>query len=149
MDSIAVLRAGHVAAAVLLLGNVVVTGFWAAFLFRVRSAVPFRQVARAILWADVWFTLLGGVALTITGILLTRARGLRVADTPWLLQGIVALALSTAVWLVALLPDQLRLERIDAVDDRALRRLFLRWSVLGWMATALLFFGLWAMVTKA
>ena len=76
MTSVDLLRALHVTAAVLLLGNVTVTGFWAIFLYRVRDTVPFRQVARAILWADFYFTALGGTLLVITGFLLLNARGL-------------------------------------------------------------------------
>jgi uncharacterized membrane protein len=143
------LRVIHVAGAVLLLGNVTVTGFWAAYLYRARGTVPFRPVARAILWTDVVFTLGGGAMLVVSGVLLVRARGYAIADTPWLRQGIGALASSTTLWLVFLLPDQWRLQRVDPADDATLRRLFLRWSVVGWAATALLFYGLWAMVSKA
>jgi uncharacterized membrane protein len=148
MDSAAVLRALHVTGAVLLLGNVIVTGFWAALLYRDRARVPFQPVARAILWADLAFTLGGGALLTITGVLLVRARGYPVLETPWLVHGIAALALATLVWLVLLLPDQWRLERLGPRDDAALRRVFLRWSAIGWAATAVLLYGLWCMVTK-
>ncbi len=96
----------HIAGAVLLIGNVTVTGFWAIFLYRQRAAVPFRPVAWAILWTDLAFTLLGG-----------------------------------------LLPDQWRLERMDPSDQHALRRAFTRWTVVGWAATGVLFYGLWTMVT--
>ena len=147
MDELALLRALHVTGAVLLLGNVTVTGFWAAYLYRARGQVPFRPVARAILWTDLLFTTLGGVLLTVSGILLAMRYGLRVSETPWLLKGIVALALSTLVWLLVLLPAQFRLERLPA-DAPGLRRVFLLWSVVGWVATALLFYGLWAMVTR-
>jgi uncharacterized membrane protein len=139
----------HVAGAVLLLGNVTITGFWAAFLYRSRKVVPFRLVARAILWTDLVFTLVGGMMLVISGILLMRARGYPLATTSWLQQGTVALVLSSGLWLGVLLPDQWRLERIDPGDDAALRNVFLRWSVVGWTATAILFYGLWAMVSKA
>jgi len=98
------LRVIHVAGAVLLLGNVTVTGFWAAYLYRARGTVPFRPVARAILWTDVVFTLGGGAMLVVSGVLLVRAGGYAIADTPWLRQGIGALASSTALWLVFLLP---------------------------------------------
>lgn len=57
--------------------------------------------------------------------------------------------LSTGLWLGVLLPDQWRLERINPGDDAALRSVFVRWSIVGWTATALLFYGLWAMVSKA
>jgi uncharacterized membrane protein len=148
MDEIAFLRVVHVAGAVLLLGNVTITGFWAAFLFRSRRVVPFRVVARAILWTDLVFTVVGGAMLVTSGILLVRARGYELATTPWLVQGIVALSLSTGLWLGVLLPDQWRLERTKPDDDATLRNLFLRWSVVGWTATALLFYGLWTMVYR-
>lgn len=144
----ALLRALHVIGAVLLLGNVTVTGFWAAFLYRARDRVPFRAVARAILWADLVFTLVGGTLLTVSGILLVMRCGYRPLETPWLLHGIVALSVATLVWLVVLLPDQWRLERLDPADERALRRRFLRWSLVGWADTMVLFYGLWAMVAR-
>jgi uncharacterized membrane protein len=148
MDKAAIFRALHVTGAILLLGNVIVTGFWATLLYRERARVPFRPVARAILWADVVFTLGGGALLTISGILLIRARGYPVLETPWLLRGIAALAVATVLWLALLLPDQWRLERAAATDQAALRRLFVRWSAVGWTATGVLFYGLWCMVTK-
>lgn len=142
------LRVVHVAGAVLLLGNVTVTGFWAAYLYRARGKVPFRPVARAILWADLVFTVAGASMLVVSGILLMRAREYSLGENPWLRQGIGALAASTVLWLVFLLPDQWRLERTDPADDAALRRIFRRWSAVGWAATACLFYGLWAMVSK-
>ena len=72
--------------------------------------------------------------------------GLPWRDLPWIRQGIGALILSTLLWLVLLLPAQWKMER--ATDAAIIRRLFLRWSVAGWAATVLLFYGLWAMVTK-
>lgn len=137
----------HIAGAVLLLGNVTVTGVWAAYLFRRAGSVPFRPVARAILLTDLLFTAAGGAMLTISGIMLAMRGGYRVFDTPWLLKGIVALGLSTLVWLVLLLPDQVRMERL-AEEPARLRRVFLRWSVAGWASTLLLFYGLWVMVTR-
>jgi uncharacterized membrane protein len=148
MDEIPLLRALHVVGAVLLLGNVTITGFWATYLYRARGRVPFAPVARAILWSDVLFTVLGGTMLTVSGILLAIRQGYRVAETPWLLKGIGALAMATLLWVLVLLPAQLGLERVPPGDDRRLRRLFLRWSAVGWGATLLLFYGLWVMVTK-
>ncbi len=144
----ALLRLLHVVGAVLLLGNVTITGFWATYLYRARRRVPFHPVARAILWSDMVFTVAGGTLLTVSGILLALRRGYRVEDTPWLLKGIVALAVATLLWAAVLVPAQIRLERVGDDDDRALRRLFLRWSAVGWASTLLLFYGLWAMVTK-
>ncbi|MEO8030796.1 MAG: DUF2269 family protein [Gemmatimonadota bacterium] len=148
MDRIDILRMVHVTSAVLLLGHVTVTGFWALFLYRQRSVVPFRQVARAILWSDMLFALLGSAGLIASGILLAVARGYPVADTPWLFRGVVILAATTFLWLVVLLPDQRRMERAIMGDYARLRRLFLRWSLVGWASTAALFWAMWGMVSR-
>lgn len=142
------LKAIHVIGAVLLVGNVTVTGVWSLYLYRHwrEATIPFRPVARAILWTDLLFTLGGGIVLTVTGILMGLEGNFPFFRTPWLVKGIGALSLSTLSWLAILLPDQYRLERAD--DPATIRRLFLRWSVVGWASTAVLFYGLWAMVTK-
>lgn len=139
----------HILGAILLLGNVTVTGVWTLYLYRHwrEAAMPFRPIARAILWTDLAFTLGGGVLLTVTGIVMALRAGLPFLGTPWLLHGLLALALGTLIWLALLLPDQLRLER--ATDPAEIRRLFLRWSVIGWADTVVLYYGLWAMVTKS
>ena len=141
-------KAIHVASAVLLLGNVTVTGFWAAFMYRHSRAAgePFRPIAKAILWSDLIFTLGGGAALTLSGIAMIVSGSIPVMQNAWLVRGITALALSTLAWLAFLVPDQYRLER--ATDPAEVRRLFRRWNVIGWISTALLFYALWCMVTK-
>lgn len=143
------LKALHVIGALLLVGNVTVTGFWAAFLYRRRGHdVGYRPIALGILWSDLIFTFGGGALLTITGILMVKAGQLDWRGTPWLWTGIVLLAASTLLWLVFLLPDQVRMERHDGTDDRTFRRHFLRWSAIGWFSTALLFAAVWFMVRK-
>jgi uncharacterized membrane protein len=147
------LKALHVIGAVLMVGNVTVTGVWAAFLYTKRNdaafRVSFRPVARAINLCDLLFTLVGGAMLTITGILMARQAGLPLLGTPWLTRGIVMLAVSTLLWLVVLVPDQLRMERAHPEQDAGpLHRYFMRWSVVGWASTVLLFVGLWGMVVK-
>ena len=49
MDSYQLWKALHVTSAVLIVGNVTVTGFWAWFLYRQRQAVGFRAIARGIM----------------------------------------------------------------------------------------------------
>ncbi len=142
------LKTLHIAGAILLLGNVTVTGFWALFLYRQRDRVDFRQIARAIMWADYVFTVIGGALLTWSGIMLAVQGGYPIRETPWLMHGIAALALSTLIWGVVLLPCQWRMERLEPGDRAGLQRIFMRWNAFGWVSTALLFYGLWAMVGK-
>ena len=143
-----VLKALHITAAVLMVGNVTITGVWASFYFRWRRQADFRLAARAILWTDLFFTFLGGAALTITGILLARQAGMPILETPWIRRSALLLAISTLLWLTILLPDQWRMERLDASRDAFLKAVFTRWSVVGWGSTVLLFVAMWSMVLK-
>ena len=143
-----VLKALHVTAAVLMVGNVTVTGVWATLYFRWRKDADFRLAAKAILWTDVVFTFLGGAALTISGILLARQAGLPILETPWIRRSALLLAISTLLWLTILLPDQWRMERLEPSRDAFLKVLFTRWSVVGWGSTVLLFVAMWSMVMK-
>jgi uncharacterized membrane protein len=138
----------HVLGAVLLLGNVIATGLWSHWAMARRQPAVSVYAAEAILWADLWLTLGGGALLTIAGIQLVLTRGIA-WSTPWLVQGIAALGLSTAVWLAALLPLQFKILRFARAGEQdALRRAFRLWSVAGWADTAVLAWGLWSMVAK-
>ncbi len=143
-----VLKWVHIIGGILLLGNVTVTGVWSLYLYRHwrDEAMPFAPIARAILLTDLVFTLGGGALLSITGVWMALRSGFPFLETPWLLHGIIALSLATLAWAVILIPDQLKMEK--ATDPAQIRKLFLRWSVIGWADTAVLFYGLWAMVTK-
>lgn len=143
-----VLKSLHIVAAVLMVGNVTVTGVWATFYFRWRKDADFRLAARAILWTDLFFTFLGGAALTITGILMARQAGMPILETPWIRRSALLLAISTLLWLTILLPDQWRMERLDRSRDEFLKAVFTRWSVVGWGSTVLLFVAMWSMVLK-
>ena len=148
MSDYPLFRAMHLVGAVLLLGNVTVTGVWSLYLYRAwrRGEVPFRPIARAILWTDLLFTIGGGALLTTSGVVMALRSGFPFLETPWLVRGIAALSLATLIWAVVLLPDQVRLER--ATTPETIRRLFLRWAIIGWATTAILFYGLWAMATR-
>jgi len=139
------LRAAHVLGAVLLLGNVIVTGVWAALGMRARAEVPYRLVARGVILTDWWFTVPGGACLTVSGVAMVHFGGLSLWGTPFVRLGLLALGLSTGVWLTVLVPLQSRWVR--ATDRREADRLYWWWSVMGWSATAPLLLGLWVMAT--
>jgi len=147
-DSYLTWKAIHILGAVLMVGNVTVTGAWTVLLWRRRTERTTVEIARGILWTDLLFTLPGGVLMTIGGIQMIRIAGLPWTELAWLRQGIGLLAASSGIWLVLLLPDQLRMERCAASDPERFGRLFRRWMILGWLATLLLYAGLWIMVRK-
>lgn len=138
----------HILGVVLMLGNVIATGLWAHWAMARRDRSLALFAAGAILWADLWLTLVGGVMLTIGGLKLVLDAGLA-WNLPWLQQGVIALALSTGVWLAILLPLQFIMLRAAQVGDaKRLRRAYGWWTWLGWADTAVLVWGLWVMVTK-
>ncbi|MCU0623953.1 MAG: DUF2269 domain-containing protein [Gemmatimonadaceae bacterium] len=136
----------HVLAAVLMLGNVIVTGLWAELLWRWEGPTRFRSAARGIWWTDVAFTLGGGALLTVTGTVRAVQLGLPFWSTPWLRVGLLGLGLSTAIWLVVLLPAQ---RRMLVAEGAALRAALWQWRLWGWLAVVPLVWALWAMTTRA
>jgi uncharacterized membrane protein len=144
------LKTAHVLGAILFVGNVIVTGIWSAIFFRARQTHDFARAARAIVITDWWFTVGGGALLTMSGVALALHRGLPLWETVWIKQAMLALALSTVMWLVVLVPAQRAMvrHRQDEHDDVALVRAYSRWNVTGWLATVPLVYAVWCMVAK-
>jgi uncharacterized membrane protein len=129
----AFLKTAHVLGAIVFVGNVIVTGVWTAIFWRARHTHDFRRAA----------------LLTVSGITLALQRGLPLWDTPWIRQALVALTLSTVLWLVVLVPAQRRMvQHTGGANDEPLVRAYGRWSVWGWTATAPLVYAVWCMVAK-
>jgi uncharacterized membrane protein len=145
---LAALKTVHVIAAILFVGNVVVTGVWTAVYFRARATHDFRVAARAIVLTDWIFTFGGGAVLVLSGIGLAQGRGFPIWGTPWIRHALLALGLSTVVWLVVLVPAQRVMLRASPDDGAALTRAYHRWNVTGWAATIPLVYAVWCMVAK-
>jgi uncharacterized membrane protein len=141
-----VLRTAHVLGAVLLLGNVIVSGVWAALGMRPAAGVPHRVVARAVILTDWCFTVPGGALLVASGASMAYLSGWPLLGTPFIRTGLVALALSTALWLGVLVPLQVRWVRAEQRADAV--ALYRWWSAVGWTATVPLVVGLWAMASR-
>lgn len=147
LDSL--LKTAHVLGAILFVGNVIVSGIWSAILWRARHTHDFTRAARAIVITDWWFTVGGGALLTTSGVSLALLRGLPLWGTTWIRHAILALALSTLLWLVILVPAQrTMLRHTGGADDIALVRAYGRWNLWGWVATLPLVYAVWSMVAK-
>ncbi|MCU0625844.1 MAG: DUF2269 domain-containing protein [Gemmatimonadaceae bacterium] len=147
----ALLKSLHVIAATLFLGNVVVTGIWAALVFRARTrAADFAVAARAIWVTDILFSMITPTVLVVTGVVQAQRRALPLLGTPWIRDSILLLVGGTLLWLVILIPAQVQLGQAAAADDdAALRRAYRRWTVVGWLATVPLVLSVWRMVAKS
>jgi uncharacterized membrane protein len=143
----ALLKTAHVLGAILFVGNVIVTGIWSAIFFRARASHDFTRAAHAIVITDWAFTVGGGALLTTSGVWLALQRGLPLWGTVWIRQALIALALSTLLWLVVLVPAQRAMLRLTH-DDAALTAAYTRWNITGWLATVPLVYAVWCMVAK-
>jgi uncharacterized membrane protein len=142
------LRVVHVLAAILFVGNVIVTGVWSAILFQQRARLDFRHAARAIVITDWIFTFGGAILLTASGITIAIGRGYPILETRWIRDAMVGLSLSTTIWLVILIPAQRRMRRLAPEQDAELTRVYQRWNLAGWLAAVPLLWSLWNMVYK-
>ncbi len=147
-SALGVLKWLHVLAAIVFVGNVIVTGVWSAIMFRQRERSDFRIAARAIVVTDWIFTFGGAALLVVSGILLAIGRGYPVWETRWIRDAMIGLGLATALWLLVLVPAQGRMLQLGPDSDLELRQVYRRWNAAGWLATVPLIWSLWNMVNK-
>lgn len=139
----------HILGAVLMVGNVITTGLWAHWAVSADNEALRRCAARSILKADIFLTFVGGGLVVIPGMIMVARQDLPFMSTPWIVQGAIALVVSTLVWIVFLIPDQLRMQKhAEAQDREAFEKAYRRWSILGWFATIPLIYALWVMVAR-
>lgn len=132
-----------------MVGNVITTGLWAHWAKNFQNQKVSIFAAESILKADVFLTFVGGGLILIPGFVMLRMMKLPFLETPWIVHGTIALAISTIIWLVFLLPDQFRMQKFaKKLDQENFEKVYIRWSILGWGATVPLIYGIWVMVVK-
>lgn len=102
----------HILGAILLLGNVIVTGTWLVRAERTKEPQVMRFAARTVNWADALFTVPGVVLLFISGIILSNDWG-GIFGTNWIVASIAFFCVSGILWAVFLLPYQFKLVKIS------------------------------------
>jgi hypothetical protein len=140
----------HLLCACLFLGNVIVSGVWAALAERTGSHEIIKFSNRLVLLTDVLFTASGALGLVITGHLMADRYG---GDTAhgWITWSYALFGLSGLIWMFVLVPIQLRqrslLARFDYItaDYQRLSRL---WQIAGAVATLVPLPIIYLMVTK-
>ena len=144
------LKIVHVLCACLFLGNVVVSGIWAALAERTRDHAIIQFSNRLVLITDLLFTLSGAVGVVITGHLMAAQYGGDSAH-PWISWSYALFGLSGLIWMLVLVPIQLKQRRLLQRTTQITRE-YLQWSriwqVSGAVATALPLPIIYFMVTK-
>jgi uncharacterized membrane protein len=146
----ATLKTIHVLSACLFLGNVIVSGTWAALAERTRNHEIIRFSNKLVLITDMLFTLSGALGVIITGHLMAERYG-GSASHSWISWSYMLFGLSGLIWALVLLPIQLKqrqlLRKFDHITSEYLR-LSKVWQICGAVATALPLPILYLMVTK-
>ena len=140
----------HVLCVCLFLGNVVVSGVWAAMAERTRNHAIIQFSNRLVLITDVLFTASGAIGVVLTGHLMAGQYG---GDTahPWITWSYILFGVSGLIWLLVLLPIQIKqrmlLRRTTQITSEYLQ-LSRVWQISGAVATVLPLPILYLMVTK-
>lgn len=145
------LKIVHVLCACLFLGNVVVSGIWAAMAERTRIHAIIQFSNRLVLITDLLFTLTGAVGVVFTGHLMAARYGGDSAH-PWITWSYALFGLSGLIWMLVLVPIQLKqrrlLQRTTQITSEYLQWSRI-WQVSGAVATALPLPIIYFMVTKS
>ena len=144
----------HLLGVVVLMGNVTITAFWKVFADRTGDPRIIAFGQRLVTATDWVFTLGGIVLIYAGGIGAMLVGGFDFLDTSWLVWGQVLFAVSGLIWLVVLVPVQIRQAR-QARDfaqggeiPGSYRALGRRWLAWGIIATLPLLAAVWVMVAK-
>ncbi len=144
----------HIAGAILFLGNIIVTAVWLVLAEQTRNQATLHFAAKAVSWADVFFTAPGILLLFANGQIMAQAAWGGVSAS-WIVLALGLFALSGIVWAGFLLRFQHRLIRLSAQpagSDAPLPPAFFQvlhaWYIAGMVATVSPLVSLVLMVVK-
>ncbi|MBC8087151.1 MAG: DUF2269 domain-containing protein [Phycisphaerae bacterium] len=145
----------HVLGVVLLIGNVTVTAVWKVFADRTGAASVVAFAQRLVTYTDWAFTLGGVTLLIIGGYGMALQARLSLFSSTWLSLGQLMFVISGLIWILILVPTQIRQSRMTrtftsetVVLPDGYRVLSRRWIFWGVVATLPLLVALYLMVAK-
>lgn len=148
------LKSIHILGVVLFLGNIIVTGWWKAMADRTKDPAIIAFAQRQVTLTD-WIFTFGGVVLTLAGgIGNAWLNDMQIFTVYWLAWGGWLFIISGVIWVIALVPLQISLERMakqfangGSIPDRYWKHERL-WMVFGFIATILPLLNIYWMVFK-
>ncbi len=144
----------HLIGVVLLIGNVTITAYWKVLSDRTRDPKIIAHAQRGVIIADWIWTLLGIILISIGGYGAAIVQGMPLLTERWLVLGQALFVISGLIWLLVLLPIQIRQSRAAAtfaltgVIPDSYWMLARSWIIWGIVATVPLVLAIWVMVAK-
>lgn len=147
------LKVIHLLGVVLFLGNIIVTGWWKLMADRTKNPQIIAFAQRQVTVTDFIFTTGGALMLLVAGL---ANVGLYQMDysAKWLSQGMLMFTLSGIIWVLVLIPAQIKQAKmakefvVTGVIPRRYWELNNRWIFFGVIATLLPLVNLYWMVFK-
>ncbi|HQN64656.1 MAG TPA: DUF2269 family protein [Methylophilus sp.] len=147
------LKTIHVLGVVLFLGNIIVTGWWKNMADRTRNPQIIAFAQRQVILTDYIFTGGGIVILTLAAYSNIHIHQIELS-LKWLMHGQALFLLSGLIWLIVLIPVQIRQSEIvrefatGNMIPEEYWKLCSRWNIWGALATLLPLTNLYWMVFK-
>jgi uncharacterized membrane protein len=151
----AALKALHILAVAIFLGNIITGLFWKAHADRTGDPRFMAHTLDGIIRSDRWFTIPGVVAIVLFGVGGAIVGRLPILGTPWIWQSIVLFTVSGLAFVLQVAPLQVRLRALaraaasgESWDPALYRRLSVRWESWGALAIVTPLIALVLMVFK-
>jgi len=147
------LKSLHLLGVTLFLGNIIVTAVWKSLADRTKTPVVVAYAQCLVSVTDIAFTAVGAVLIAATGMLMVGGHA-AVFSTTWLTWGYGLFIASGVLWLLVLIPIQIKQARLaksfqyESEVPMQYWRLARAWAVFGTIATLLPLANLYFMVFK-
>ncbi|MDK2123859.1 DUF2269 family protein [Parachitinimonas caeni] len=142
----------HILGACLFIGNIIVSAFWKVMADRTGDYAIIRFATRLVNLTDGVFTGLGVALLLGSGHFMATALPGGI-NQPWIIWSYVVFGISGGLWLLVLVPVQIKQSRLLAASNGRIpaeySRLARIWSVVGTLATLIPLPAIFWMVAKA
>lgn len=154
MDTYLLLKTLHIFGVVIFLGNIIVTGWWKVMADKTKNPVIIAFAQRQVTLTDYIFTF-GGVAIVLgTGIGNAMLQDMDYLKINWLAWGYWLFVISGVIWIVILIPVQIKQARMakQFVEGEEIPALYWKlgrvWLIFGILATVIPLANLYWMVFK-
>ncbi|HAI68719.1 MAG TPA: DUF2269 domain-containing protein [Gammaproteobacteria bacterium] len=150
-----ILKSLHILGAVIFLGNIIVTGWWKFMADRTRNPVIIAFAQRQVTLTDYVFTTGGAILILATGIGNAVLHNMDYLSIRWLAWGYWLFILSGVIWVLVLIPVQIKQAKMakQFSDNGVIPDLYWRleqiWFAFGILATILPLLNIYWMVFKS
>ncbi len=148
------LKSLHILGVVFFLGNIIITAWWKTMADRTKQSRVVAYAQRQVTLTDIIFTAGGALLILITGIVNAHLLNMDYWHIRWLAWGLWLFIASGIIWILILIPVQIKQARIAkafAVGSEIpgmYWRIGRLWIVFGIIATILPLINLYLMVFK-